>query len=334
MKSLMQGTELLLITAAIICAQSLWSEPVIEGSEIFINRDFTRKPIPQWKGGYLLGFELHPTAAPPVFAYDRSGKKLFESSLALEGANDVYVRAMAASRDGKFAVSGTAVSAMGARAGFIAFLDEAGRLVRIVRPERFYPQHLCFTADGTLWAAGQVRSDRDRPVEDHDILRAYSTEGKLKFSLLPRSGFAPESRDQEQSRHPAVDGRTLSALATNDRMVVFLTAGFQEMISVSLDGKVLLRTPTELPSDYYITGLAVGPDGRALISCERRSVSNSTKEGEFAFHRFDLFSGSWTKLYSRPTRERGLPQALALMDGDQMLVRIAADRFRWMSRLP
>jgi hypothetical protein len=334
MTSPVQGRGLLLITAVMFCAQSLQSEPATEGLEIFINRNFARKPIPQWNGGYLLGYELYPLSAPPVFAYDRNGTKLFERSLVLEGAHEVFLRSTAASRDGRFAFSGTAVSAAGARVGFIAFLGKVGRLIQVVRPERFYPQHSCFTADGTLWVAGTVGSDKNRVEEDHNVLRAYSSHGTLKFSLLPRSSFAPVSRDRGESPHPAVDGRTLSALATNDKVVVFLAAAFQELISVSLDGKVLLRTPTELPSYDFITGLAVGPDGQALISSEKHASSESTKEAEFAFYRFNPLNGSWIELYSRPTRESGVPKAISLVDGNQMLVKIDEDRFRWMSRLP
>ncbi len=272
----------------------------------------------------MLGYERDPLSAPPVFAYDRTGMKLFETPLAIEGAQEVFIKSAAASRDGRFSFSGTAVSGTGARAGFIAFLDAKGRLMHIVRPDSFYPQHSCFTADGTLWVAGTAGKDRNRAEEDHNILRAYSHEGKLKFSLLPRSSFAAVSRDPIESPHPAVDGRTLSALAANDKVVVFLAAAFQEIVRVSIDGKVLLRTPTEFPSFDFITGFAVGPDGRALIS---------TQTTEFAFHRFDPSSG-WTKVYSHPMRDRSLPKAIAAIEGDQMLVKLEEDRFRWMSRLP
>jgi len=324
----------LLLIIVVACAQSLRSEPATEGLEISIQRNFARKPIPRWNGEYLLGYELYPLAAPPVFVYDRRGAKVFETSLALEGANEVFVRSTAASRDGKFAFLGTAVSITGARVGFVAFLDPAGRLINVVRPDKFYPQHSCFAPDGTLWVAGTVGREKGRAEEDHNILRAYSSEGKLKFSLLPRSSFAAASLDQLESPHPAVDGRTLSALAANDKVVVFLSAAFQEIISVTLDGKVILRRATELPSYDFITGFAVGTDGRTVISSEKQTINHNTKEGEFAFHRFDPLTGSWGKLYSRPMRERGLPRAIALIEGDQMLVKIDEDRFRWVNRLP
>ena len=59
MTSLARGRELLLITAIMFCPQSLLSEPAAEGQEIFISRNFARKPIPQWHSGYLLGYELY-----------------------------------------------------------------------------------------------------------------------------------------------------------------------------------------------------------------------------------------------------------------------------------
>lgn len=336
MKALTEGREgvlLLFAALAVLCTQPLWCEPATEGSEIIIGRSFSRKPIPQWKGGYLVGFELHPVSSPPVFAYDRSGQKLFETSLALDGAHEVWVRSMAASRDGRFALSGMAISPSGVRAAFIAFLDQTGRLIRVNRLERFFARHLCFIADGTLWAAGSAGSVDNRGEEDHHVLRAYSVEGNLKLSLLPRSSFAPVSDDLALNPHPAADGKTISQLTANDKVVVFMTAGFREMIGISPDGQVLFRTRTGKPASCdFITGFAVGPDGRVLISCEARVGAAS--QADFAFHRFDPSSGSWTRLYSRSARERGLPKSIALIDGDQMLIKIEEDRFRWMSRLP
>lgn len=139
-----------LITAAITCALPLCPAPAPEGTEILIARDFARKPVPQWTNGYLLGFELHPVYAPTVFAYNRQGNKVFERALALQGAQEVFVRSTAASRDGRFAYGGTAVASTGERSGFITFLDGQGQSVRILWLPRFYPQHLCITADRTL----------------------------------------------------------------------------------------------------------------------------------------------------------------------------------------
>ena len=227
MTLLVKSRELLLITVVVLGSQSLRAQaPATEGQEIFINRDFGRKPTPRWSNGYLLGFELDPPSAPPAFAYDRNGTRLFERPLSLEGVREVFPRSTAATRDGQFAVAGTAVALTGARVGFIAFVDRAGRLTHVVRPEKFYPQHLCFTSDGTLWAAGTVGND-GRGEEAHNVLRAYTSERVLKFSLLPRSSFAPTSRSPVENPHPAVDGRILSALATNDTVLVFVAAEFQ-----------------------------------------------------------------------------------------------------------
>lgn len=52
------------------------------------------------------------------------------------------------------------------------------------------------------------------------------------------------------------------------------------------------------------------------------------------FIAFDPITGSRTKLCSRPTREKGLPKAIELSEGNQLLVTMAADRFQWISRLP
>ena len=240
---------------------------------------------------------------------------------------------MAASRDGRFAFSGMAVNRSGARAAFIAFLDQTGRLVRVHRPEMFFPRHLCFTADGTLWAAGSAGSVDGRAEVEHAVLRGYSIDGKLKFALLPRSSFATISADPALNPHPAADGHTISQLGTNNRIVVFLTAGFREIIGITLDGQVGFRKLIDKPSSCdVITGLTVVPDGRVLISCEGHG--HSAREADFSVHRLDLQSDSWARLYVRSARQTGLPKSIGLVDGNQMLVKIDEDRFRWMSRLP
>lgn len=131
---------------------------------------------------------------PTVFAYNRQGNKRFERPLALDAAHELFIRSVAASGDGRFAYGGTTVASTGERLGFIAFLDGQGRSLQILRLPRFYPQHLCITADRTLWVAGTRDSDRYRPEEHHDVLRAYSGDGTLKFSQLAHSSFAAESR--------------------------------------------------------------------------------------------------------------------------------------------
>lgn len=304
-------------------------QPATEGSEILIDRNFSLKPIPQWKSGYFLGYERDPVSSPPVFAYDRSGQKLFETPLALDGAQEVYVKSMAVSRDGLFAFSGLAVNWSGARVPFLAFLDQAGRLVRVNRPEGFFPRHLCFTEDGTLWAAGL-----DPREVDHAVLRGYSPDGKLKFSLLPKSSFRAASADRALDTDPAADSNTISQLATNNKIVVFLTAGFRELIGIYPDGQVGFRKPMDKPSGCdFINGFAVAPDGRFLISCEERGDSAGGGAG-FSFHQFDVGNGSWVRLYGRSVGQTGLPQSIGFIEGDQMLITLAPGRFRWMSRLP
>ena len=119
--------------------------------EIVINRS-TFAPIPRWQNQYLLGSEFEPSSSPPIFAYDVNGGKVFERQLTIDGAVRVYVKSMAASRDGRFAATG--VADLDTRTPFIAFLDRSGRIIRLVRPDHFYSNHLCFTSDGNLWAAG------------------------------------------------------------------------------------------------------------------------------------------------------------------------------------
>src|SRR5262249_18283302 len=157
-------------------------------------------------------------------------RKVFETQLAIDGAYEVYIWSIAASRDGRFAASGLAVN-LNTRTPFIAFLDGTGRITRLIRPEQFYPRHICFTSDGNLWVAGHAgRPTPKGPEPEHDVLRIYGSDGSLKAKLLPRATFAAQSRDMVQDDFPSRDrGIPVNQLAANDNLVVFLTVGYEQM---------------------------------------------------------------------------------------------------------
>src|SRR5438270_54947 len=94
-----------------------------------------RSYIHRNRSKYRLGYELEPFSSPPIFAYDVNGSKVFETRLSIAGALELYIKSMAASRDGgRFAASGLAVN-LNTRTPFIAFLDRTGQVTRLIRPD-------------------------------------------------------------------------------------------------------------------------------------------------------------------------------------------------------
>jgi len=330
------GIGWLIAALATSCVQPVLSQQdTSTGTGISIPRTFAHHPTPKWENGFLVGFETEPQHSPLVYAYDRGGQRLFEVPLAIDGASRVLVRSMAASRDGRFAFSGGAQSASGASVFFIAFLDRAGQITRVNRLSGLRARHLCFAPDGTLWAA--VHAGQRVPgsgVEpEHDILRVYTPQGELKFSLLPRSGFGPVTGDWIRHPHPAEEYEFLpTQLAANDSETVFISPGFKQLVRVSRDGRVLSRTTVDRPAlDAPVTGFALAPNGEIHISTQEKSGSD-TKQSDFVFYRWNTVAGQWIRIYSRSSRERGRPIALEMFEQDRMLVRTGDARYQWVGQ--
>lgn len=314
------------------CVSAILCQTAYGGDEVVVPRNFMGQPVPKWENGFFVGFEFTPERSPSVYAYDRNGNKVFETWLELDGAYKVVLRSMAASRDGRFAFSGVAENGSATRVFFIAFLDSAGRIVRVNRLDRIAARHLCFSADGTLWAAVQpVLQYPDLTAPEHDVLRAYSPSGDLKFSLLPRSSFAATPDDPLQS-HPVADGQSAaSQLAANGSEVAFMSSGFKELVRVSLAGKLLSRVRMERPAKSYLTGFALAPTGGVYASTQEDDPGDA-KKLDFAFYRWNPANSNWDKLFRRSSRDRGLPLAIAMLEEDgRMLVKTEDGRFRWLA---
>jgi hypothetical protein len=324
------------------CVQPvLCQSDIPAGTEVSIPRVFAGNPLPKWENGFYVGYETEPQHAPLVYAFDRMGRKLFEVPLAMEGVSRAFVRSMAASRDGRFAFSGTAQSSSGAWAYFIAFLDRAGRITRVNRLSGVTARHLCFGPDGTLWGAVEFVNWIGIPGggigPEHDLLRGYTPEGELKFSLLPRSSFAPVVKDWVRYPHPVNEGDFgCSQLTANDGEIVFLSLAFRQLVRVSRDGKVLSRTPVERPTPEdpgtMITGFAVAPAGDIYVSTQEKSPTLQP-HSDFVFYRWNAPTGQWRRIYSRSSRETGRPIALEMFEQDRMLVRTGDARYRWVGEV-
>ena len=297
--------------------------------EILVSRNFMGNPVPKWENGFLVGFEFVPERSPTVYAYGRGGNKLFETQLGLDGAYKVTLRAMAASPDGRFAFSGVAENGSPVRKYFIAFLDSTGRILR-VNVDGFAAGHLCFSPDGTLWAASKpVLQYPAGTAPDHDILRAYAPDGNLKFTMLPRSSFAGKAVDPLQTHPISDDENGTSQLAANESEVVFLSSGFQEFVRVTLSGKLLQRGRMERPAKSFLTGFALAATGAMFLSTQEE-VPGDPKKVNFVFYRWNLANSKWTELFTRSSQERGLPISIAMAENDRMLVKSSEGRFRWI----
>jgi hypothetical protein len=171
-----------------------WSQvDISSGKELDVSRNFASQPVPKWENCFLFGFVMDPPSAPRVYAYDQNGHKLFETPLALDSAVRIVPGPMAASRDGLFAVSGSAYSASGDGVVFVAVLDRTGRLVRVTRTGRFAPVRFCCTSDGTHRASGRpVTSPSEAPPDHAKPQFSSSHEGASEASTSQHPYAAPD----------------------------------------------------------------------------------------------------------------------------------------------
>jgi hypothetical protein len=234
---------------------------------------------------------------------------------------------MAASKQGFFVVSGSAYTASGRGASFTAILDKAGRLVRIIQNGRFAKLRLAFAEDDMLWAAGRLityPSLEDPP--EHAMLRAFDLQGRQRISLLDASSFP-----KEQGRsHPA----RISRLASNGRLLAFLSPEYNTLAGGSALGKILFRSGFEPPaSEYSVTGFAVSPSGEIYMSCQIPESPKSKAKNVFAFYRWNSATAAWETVLARKAADGlGGPHALFGIGPKGMLVSDdRLHRFSWRS---
>ena len=85
----------------------------------------------------------------------------------------------------------------------------------------------------------------------------------------------------------------------------------------------------ERPNNSYLTGFALGACGTVYLSTQEADPA-LPKIANFVFYRWNPSSSKWDSLFSRPSRDRGLPLAIAMMEANGMLIKSEKDRFRWI----
>ena len=275
--------------------------------EIPLNYDSSGGPSPKWENGYFLAVRLQPDYAIPVIAFDSHGSKLFESSLSLDGVARIHPDGLAISPSGSFVISGTAFGADGSFISFIAWLDRTGKVVRVVRLDRFSATAMCFSGEH-LWTVGRaITYPSQAEAPDHDIIRIYDSQGRFEKSLLPRSTFPAETF------HP---GR-LAFLASNGSKVVFFSGELGYLVQLSQDGIVLDQKTAPLPTSPLVSGLAISTSSDILMSCQ---TVNPDKTTQVSIYRWSQLLSKWDIVYSAAALQPSGYRSLMGFDGNTALV--------------
>lgn len=146
-----------------------------------------------WNNGYLVtrAFEGTPYVSPSRPAlrlYDRSGRLVREIIVWFEDAVRVSLADAVVTPDGKVIVSGGMSNSVGAVSNFIAEVDGAGRIARMIRTEPFVARHVCAGDDGTVWSYGFDRNVPEAGASTF-LLRQYSFDKGPLRSMLDRASL-------------------------------------------------------------------------------------------------------------------------------------------------
>ena len=277
--------------------------------------------------GFFLQFDLRetfPDSLPNVGLYRLDGNPVYETKVVLPGSSQTQIRHLAVKEDGAGLVCGKAIHQDGGVAPFIALLDSAGNLTRVIRTNPFQPDRACFGPDGTIWALGVNEEARDRAV-DAEIFEHYSAEGKLLGKMVLRSSI-PEG--------PLFGQWDLQWMrASEDRIGAWITYPSHLWIELSADdGRLLGMWRTLLPVTYpnelgAVFGIAYTPEGAVCGNFGNQQLA--------ALWWLDRSKSSWAPVpeFSMSQGKSGVGGLLG-RDGDQLVFHALDGNLLFLYPLP
>jgi hypothetical protein len=295
------------------------------GDVVYYGRTFGSDPIPSLDKGYLLYLQHHGR----ISVYGPDGRLVFDTTVLDSGGSPASVSSAATDSDGTVAVT-TAHPVPEGYGGGIAFLDAAGKQVRLVATGRYMPMQLCFDADHFLWAFGWQRgADRNHfeDTQDYFQVRKFSKDGLEVGRYLPRSLFS--TKLSPFSAHRGL----WWARAAGDRIGAFArssdSGGQSEWVELDLQGRLIGRWPVgRIPHG----GHAYTADGRLF------SKTMDARTKSYRLLLFDRTTLAWTPVADLSTGEtKDFAQALLLgasgndlvfaMQSGSQLITVPAGRF-------
>lgn len=303
------GLSAVVVLPGVSAAEARLSSPV---ASVSIARSFGDKPIPKWENGFLVAFDSDQVPAT-VTAYGRTGRPVTEASIYLPELHGLVLKGTAASPMGVLAVTGSAWTADGRAAAFIAWINPTGAVDRVVRTAPFGAFKLCFSQDETLWAVGRELNPDHRGEPPHDVLRHYDREGRLLQSLLPKASF-PRYDD----RHPG----EMAVLAASGNRVGLYSARAREWIEVSVFGSILGRWKgVDTGSPLATRGVAFTSDGSVYLSM----LEGGGAQPRTQVYKLNKQLGTWERVATSGPYARILGA-----DGNQVVVTPGLPQLLWI----
>jgi len=146
--------------------------------------------LPDWNRGYLVFLTRESlngadSQSPTVILYDREGRRTRQARFWFPDTVRMFVYDATVTDDGQIIASGSAISADGKLAAFIAKTDLEGNVTQVVRTNPFVAKHVCSTSDGTVWTFGH-EVEKEEARGDYLMLRQYSFSTGAMKEDVPR----------------------------------------------------------------------------------------------------------------------------------------------------
>ncbi len=244
------------VSACLLPFPAQAAQLITERTENFPRVNLGDRPLPKYQAGYIFSKNQSHTAIR-VDRADGSLLPAVEQALDLPDSFRPDISDVAVSFDGDIAVAASVMDRHGGYLSVIAWFRADGSLVRVVRTAPFNAFDIGFTADGSLWAFGNVKKNMQELDPGHDVLRQYGPDGELARSFLPWSGGDPPDLS-----HPANDG----FLATSRNYAAMASISAGKFALISTDGIVMHEGRLAYPEGLTATIGAVTDSGRIFVA--------------------------------------------------------------------
>jgi len=275
-KSLEVFVVALVISASSPAADSLW----LSALPAPVQADVRERPVPTFQNGFIVSYNQ---TVGDVWLFDKNGARTNNVRLAIPDASVMRVNDAAAAPDGRIAILATAATADGKAAPFIAWLNAAGGVDKVMRTTPFVPSWISFTQDGTLWAVGHLYNEQHtKDVPPHDVLWRFSGDGNLLQTFLPSTSFS------------ATWPSTQSRLTASGNTVAIYFEKTREWVEIDgSSGKVSGRWIVSVPPKGTVQAIALTSSSTAILDV---GLEDQNKVFKSNFFRLDRPSGKLTAL--------------------------------------
>ena len=302
--------------------------------ETYFPERFFQSFPPHFNRGFLLFCEKIPLPAPAIAVCDRGGQPVYEITFRLPETVGASLGDMAVDEEGTVVVCGASGNEDGRVARYLALLDPAGNVTRVIRTNPFQAHEICFAPDNTIWTMGKNIMMRDGEPrewsEDHEVFHHYSREGRLlgkadvfgSTLIHGRNAFASGLHCLRASDNRVgawMDGRVFRS-------------DMNEWIELDMQGQVLGRYTVQIPWEQkHPLEHRKMLIGIAFTSANELYASFQTQDPAWrGLARFDRSTSNWEPVpgYVRSHDESDRLQLLGA-DGDELVFRLSNGNLAW-----